>query len=540
MAPEVIKGEQLSEGWIKSDVWSLGCTLVELISGGLPFAEFDNPMTAMYQIASGRAPVLPATSSAEAHSFVATCCAFDPAARPPISELLNHPFITKFVDSSLDSISIGALFNRLAIRSTDFKDIVTEIHADNIEASTGSELNNSAKELVITAVTANEPSFAVSFAEGQLLDGSRDCIFSTHRNDEVSDGSSKNEETMKFPPASLTIKLEPSFRSGMATSASNEELLRNLDTPKVMSLGIFSSRNNSSLDADIAIPNLTDGSNLVEYDLQSTESVFPPEPSQEEELRKADYSIANESEVTKELSDFETFYAVSQARNSSQISSTAPNFFDPSTADKESSDYDARNRSLQVSGVSMPLEPSRMSPRTVKVSPRAKARGAQLNEDSHSAKPSINNRSSPASIDMKPLLTKTKISGSSNFAFDDSISANMVDNAVSNANLKKKIQTEAAATTRLDPVAPVLLMLPQIKDRDRRMNGVKAEKVILFSTLWLICNSDGVYHFDYTTATNIWAESHIYEFPWRHKCFRLAAYCASIERPVRNDGSRCP
>ncbi|CAM9294115.1 unnamed protein product, partial [Ectocarpus fasciculatus] len=95
MAPEVIKGTQMSTGWMKADVWSLGCTLVEILSASLPFSEYDNPMTAMYQIANGKIPPLPSGASADASSFVHDCCAADPEQRPAVSALLQHPFLRR-------------------------------------------------------------------------------------------------------------------------------------------------------------------------------------------------------------------------------------------------------------------------------------------------------------------------------------------------------------------------------------------------------------------------------------------------------------
>jgi serine/threonine protein kinase len=56
MAPEVIKGTQQQTGWFAADIWSLGCTVVEMLTGKLPFAMYDNPMTAMYHIANGESP----------------------------------------------------------------------------------------------------------------------------------------------------------------------------------------------------------------------------------------------------------------------------------------------------------------------------------------------------------------------------------------------------------------------------------------------------------------------------------------------------
>ena len=89
MAPEVIKGTQMTTGWLKADVWSIGCTVVEMLTGKIPYYMYENPMTAMYHIASGESPPLIGIEVSEVvKSFVRTCCSADPNLRPPISALL--------------------------------------------------------------------------------------------------------------------------------------------------------------------------------------------------------------------------------------------------------------------------------------------------------------------------------------------------------------------------------------------------------------------------------------------------------------------
>ena len=100
MAPEVIKGTPMTNGWVKADVWSLGCTAVEMFTGKLPFSEYDNPMTAMYHIVNGAIPGLGNEDSIiedveQLKSFVEICCAAIPNDRPSVYDLLLHPFITR-------------------------------------------------------------------------------------------------------------------------------------------------------------------------------------------------------------------------------------------------------------------------------------------------------------------------------------------------------------------------------------------------------------------------------------------------------------
>lgn len=71
MAPEVIREAQTSEdGWLKADIWSLGCAVLEMLTGHSPWQQYSNPLTAMYQIVSSNStPTIPADASEEVGSI---------------------------------------------------------------------------------------------------------------------------------------------------------------------------------------------------------------------------------------------------------------------------------------------------------------------------------------------------------------------------------------------------------------------------------------------------------------------------------------
>eukprot|EP00605_Chrysophyceae_sp_TOSAG23-4_P002730 GSChrysophyteH1.ASY1.ANO1.3009.1 assembled CDS len=95
MAPEVIKGTQMTTGWIAADVWSVGCTVVEMVTGKLPYAEYENPMTAMYHIANGQKPPFGDVAHAlsnDLENFINSCCDVDPSKRSTAVALLNMPY----------------------------------------------------------------------------------------------------------------------------------------------------------------------------------------------------------------------------------------------------------------------------------------------------------------------------------------------------------------------------------------------------------------------------------------------------------------
>jgi serine/threonine protein kinase len=89
MAPEVI---ELSGASTASDIWSLGCTVIELIDGKPPYHKLA-PMPALFRIVNDDHPPLPEGCSPLVRSFFKECFQKDPNLRVSAKKLLNHPWI---------------------------------------------------------------------------------------------------------------------------------------------------------------------------------------------------------------------------------------------------------------------------------------------------------------------------------------------------------------------------------------------------------------------------------------------------------------
>ncbi len=50
MAPEMVRGEKHFEDRFKADVWSVGCTVIEMLTGHTPWQDIANPITVMYVV----------------------------------------------------------------------------------------------------------------------------------------------------------------------------------------------------------------------------------------------------------------------------------------------------------------------------------------------------------------------------------------------------------------------------------------------------------------------------------------------------------
>ncbi|CAG5119590.1 unnamed protein product [Candidula unifasciata] len=91
MAPEVINGEGYGR---KADVWSLGCTVVEMLTQKPPFPEYES-FAAMFQIVTSKHPKyeLPPNSSIALKDFLLHTFKRTGQDRPSAEALLDHRFV---------------------------------------------------------------------------------------------------------------------------------------------------------------------------------------------------------------------------------------------------------------------------------------------------------------------------------------------------------------------------------------------------------------------------------------------------------------
>ncbi|KAJ4794381.1 hypothetical protein LUZ62_045627 [Rhynchospora pubera] len=95
MAPEVARGEEQGK---PADIWALGCMIIEMATGGSPWEDVSDPISAMHRIGfSDEVLVMPSWLSEEAKDFLSKCLRRDWRERWSCEELLKHPFVTSSV-----------------------------------------------------------------------------------------------------------------------------------------------------------------------------------------------------------------------------------------------------------------------------------------------------------------------------------------------------------------------------------------------------------------------------------------------------------
>ncbi|KZV23102.1 mitogen-activated protein kinase kinase kinase YODA [Dorcoceras hygrometricum] len=95
MAPELLnfgmQKDAISDLALAVDIWSLGCTIIEMLTGKPPWSEYEGA-AALFKVIK-ETPPIPETLSADGKDFLRRCFRRNPADRPTASKLLDHPFV---------------------------------------------------------------------------------------------------------------------------------------------------------------------------------------------------------------------------------------------------------------------------------------------------------------------------------------------------------------------------------------------------------------------------------------------------------------
>ncbi|KAK5958792.1 Protein kinase of the Mitotic Exit Network [Knufia fluminis] len=117
MAPEVI---ELTGATTASDIWSLGCTVIELLDGRPPYYNLQ-PMPALFRIVNDDHPPLSQGASPVVIDFLMQCFQKDPNLRVSARKLLKHPWILNARRSD----------EEVAKKATDYQEAVKSVQQWN-------------------------------------------------------------------------------------------------------------------------------------------------------------------------------------------------------------------------------------------------------------------------------------------------------------------------------------------------------------------------------------------------------------------------
>jgi len=148
MAPEVIL---MTGTGFKSDIWSLGCSVLELLTGDPPYISLP-PMSAMFRIVEEGRPPLPSNLPKDCINFLEKCFKIKVERRPSATELLQHPWLKSKSQEEKIMLERSMSYKNLSTTVKTF----TKSRSSTLEENSIDELNSILENLPQTRTKAGK------------------------------------------------------------------------------------------------------------------------------------------------------------------------------------------------------------------------------------------------------------------------------------------------------------------------------------------------------------------------------------------------
>ncbi|KAF9624020.1 hypothetical protein IFM89_007718 [Coptis chinensis] len=218
MAPEVI---EMSGVCAASDVWSVGCTVIELLTCVPPYYDLQ-PMPALFRIVQDEHPPISDSLSPDITDFLRQCFKKDARQRPDAKALLLHPWI----QNSRRALQSSFRQTSRAMRNIP-KDVSVDADISNGDDHSSGESPSEEKH----RIGASDSDVTKEMLSSQVADQSKSFNDNNSKDTLVHrDGSIQKEDTVSDQDPTLafqklTIRTSASTREELVTnSASLPEL----------------------------------------------------------------------------------------------------------------------------------------------------------------------------------------------------------------------------------------------------------------------------------------------------------------------------
>ncbi|KAM6547439.1 hypothetical protein CsatB_019115 [Cannabis sativa] len=262
MAPEVI---EMSGVCAASDIWSVGCTVIELLTCVPPYYDLQ-PMPALFRIVQDEHPPIPDSLSPDITDFLRQCFKKDARQRPDAKTLLSHPWIQQNYRRVLQS----------SIRQTaSLRNIQEDVPA-NAEISNGDNLSfggSPSVEKVEMAASAIKADSRKELPSTEAVDITKPVLTPASDSNSVDERTETPEDDLSDQVPTLAIHEKPSLQNGFSGVSSNR-VVNTTDQSELLELPQPSSSDEVLVNGDVGSPVLK-----MENDGKPSSSSIASKPS---------------------------------------------------------------------------------------------------------------------------------------------------------------------------------------------------------------------------------------------------------------------